>query len=141
MSLLSNTHDKKGHVDVLLMLLDLKNHFLDEVVPQLGVGLHFTKGLQTHFSSVVAYRKCAPHSVDGTGCQPVGHFPWQGGWPIAQKKLASFIESVLFKNAFEKEVKQNCVNKQAASEILAMQTFQDVFNPHQGSCGAAAAQG
>ena len=88
-----------------------------------------TQGLQAHSSSAIAYRKCAPLPVDGTGCQPVAHFPWQASWPIAQKKLASFIESVLFKNMFEKEVTHNCANKQSASEIVSMQTFQDVFKP------------
>ena len=132
--MVGDAQEKKGHVDLLVHLLDLKNHLLREVIPhQLRLDDNVTKALQTHFDSVTAYRKCVPLApIDGSssGCQPgFADFAWQGGWPLAHKKLAAFIESVLFKNAFEKEVKQNCVNKQSASEIMTMQTWQDEFNP------------
>ena len=42
------------------------------------------------------------------------------GWTIPQKNLASFIESILYKNKYDRAVKQNLANKQAAKEVLSV---------------------
>ena len=41
------------------------------------------------------------------------------------KKLSTFIENVIFKNVFEKDIKQHCANKQAAAEFFAMIAVKD----------------
>ena len=50
---------------------------------------------------------------------------WQASWSIPQKKLSTFIENVIYKNVFEKDVKHKCANKQAAAEFFAMIAVKD----------------
>ena len=51
--------DKRGYIDVVLSLLDAKDHLLYELIPQM-VEPHVSKALQEHFGTVENYRACVP---------------------------------------------------------------------------------
>ena len=111
--------EKRGYIDVILAQLDIKDHLLYEIIPPL-VEPNVSKALQDHFSTVDNYRKCVP--LDPNTAVDLA---WQASWSIPQKKLSTFIENVIYKNVFEKDVKQNCANKQAAAEFFAMIAVKD----------------
>ena len=48
--------EKKGNIDVILHLFDVKEHLLHTVTPSLSLDPGVTKALQANFSSVTAYR-------------------------------------------------------------------------------------
>lgn len=109
--------DRKGQLDVLLALLELKDHLLQEFVPSLNLDPSVGKALVTNYDSVAVYRKKVPER-DDKGDRAASDLSWMAGWTIPQKNLASFIENILYKNTYERAVKQNLANKQAAKEVL-----------------------
>ena len=111
--------EKRGYIDVILAQLDIKDHLLYEIIPPL-VEPNVSKALQDHFSTVDNFRKCVP-----TNHNTAVDLAWQASWSIPQKKLSTFIENVIFKNVFEKDIKQHCANKQAAAEFFAMIAVKD----------------
>lgn len=111
--------EKRGYIDVILAQLEIKDHLLYELIVPL-VEPNVSKALQDHFSTVDNYRKCVP--LDPSTAVDLA---WQASWSIPQKKLSTFIENVIYKNVFEKDVKQNCANKQAAAEFFAMISVKD----------------
>ena len=113
--------DKRGYLDVVLSLLDVKDHLLYELIPQM-VEPHVSRALQEHFGAVENYRTCVPF-----GDKPVD-LAWQASWPITQKKLSTFVENILYKNVYEKEIKQNVANKQSGSELFTLLAVKDEFD-------------
>ena len=113
--------DKRGYIDVVLSLLDVKDHLLYELIPQM-VEPHVSRSLQEHFGTVENYRTCVPFGDKAVD------LAWQASWPISHKKLSSFIENIVYKNVFEKELKQNCANKQSGSELFTQAAVQDEFD-------------
>ena len=113
--------DKRGYLDVVLSLLDVKDHLLYELIPQM-VEPHVSRALQEHFGAVENYRTCVPF-----GDKPVD-LAWQASWPITQKKLSTFVESILYKNVYEKEIKQNVANKQSGSELFTLLAVKEEFD-------------
>ena len=113
--------DKRGYLDVVLSLLDVKDHLLYELIPQM-VEPHVSRALQEHFGAVENYRTCVPF-----GDKPVD-LAWQASWPITQKKLSTFVENILYKNVYEKEIKQNVANKQSGSELFNQLAVKEEFD-------------
>ena len=113
--------DKRGYLDVVLSLLDVKDHLLYELIPQM-VEPHVSRALQEHFGAVENYRTCVPF-----GDKPVD-LAWQASWPITHKKLSTFVENILYKNVYEKEIKQNVANKQSGSELFTLLAVKDEFD-------------
>ena len=113
--------DKRGYLDVVLSLLDVKDHLLYELIPQM-VEPHVSRALQEHFGAVENYRTCVPF-----GDKPVD-LAWQASWPITQKKLSTFVENILYKNVYEKEIKQNVANKQSGSELFNQVAVKEEFD-------------
>ena len=113
--------DKRGYLDVVLSLLDVKDHVLYELIPQM-VEPHVSRALQEHFGAVENYRTCVPF-----GDKPVD-LAWQASWPITQKKLSTFVENILYKNVYEKEIKQNVANKQSGSELFTLLAVKEEFD-------------
>ena len=113
--------DKRGYLDVVLSLLDVKDHLLYELIPQM-VEPHVSRALQEHFGAVENYRTCVPFG------DKVVDLAWQASWPITQKKLSTFVENILYKNVYEKEIKQNVANKQSGSELFTLLAVKDEFD-------------
>ena len=113
--------DKRGYLDVVLSLLDVKDHLLYELIPQM-VEPHVSRALQEHFGAVENYRTCVPF-----GDKPVD-LAWQASWPITHKKLSTFVENILYKNVYEKEIKQNVANKQSGSELFTLLAVKEEFD-------------
>ena len=113
--------DKRGYIDVVLSLLDVKDHLLYELIPQM-VEPHVSRSLQEHFGTVENYRTCVPFGDKAVD------LAWQASWPISHKKLSTFIEHIVYKNVCEKELKQNCANKQSGSELFTQAAVQDEFD-------------
>ena len=119
----------KGQIDVMLALMDVKDHLLFEVLPALGLNPQVLQALQTHFATVSAYRKkvpAAPAANGETRAKP--DFVWMAHWSLPEKKLAQFIEGIVFKDHFRREVKQMLVNKQAAVEVLKFEAVSQVWD-------------
>ena len=110
--------DKRGYLDVVLSLLDVKDHILYELIPQM-VEPHVSRALQEHFGSVENYRTCVPFGDKAVD------LAWQASWPITHKKLSTFVENILYKNVYEKELKQNVANKQSGSELFNMEAVKE----------------
>ena len=122
----------KGQIDVLLALLTLKDYLLFEAIPGLGLGPQVLQALQTHFNSVSAYRKKVPNRpIADDETRKKADFAWMASWNLAEKKLAQFIEGILYKDLYKREVKQTLVNKQAATEMFKMegvsQAWEDIL--------------
>ena len=113
--------DKRGYLDVVLSLLDVKDHVLYELIPQM-VEPHVSRALQEHFGAVENYRTCVPFG------DKLVDLAWQASWPITQKKLSTFVENILYKNVYEKEIKQNVANKQSGSELFTLLAVKDEFD-------------
>ena len=75
--------DKRGYLDVVLSLLDVKDHVLYELIPQM-VEPHVSRALQEHFGTVENYRTCVPFGDKAVD------LAWQASWPITHKKLSTF---------------------------------------------------
>jgi len=124
---LFGTQATKGQIDVMLALLELKDKLLYDSVPSLGLNVHVVQALQTHFSSVTAYRKKVPPAViDGTN-RGEPDFAWMANWSLPEKKVAQFIEGIVFKDHFKREMKQVVVNKQAPVEVLKVEAVAQVW--------------
>ena len=122
----------KGQIDVLLALLTLKDYLLFEAIPGLGLPPQVLQALQTHFNSVSAYRKKVPNRpIADDETRKKADFAWMASWTLAEKKLAQFIEGILYKDLYKREVKQTLVNKQAATEMFKMegvsQAWEDIL--------------
>ena len=113
--------DKRGYLDVVLSLLDVKDHLLYELIPQM-VEPHVSRALQEHFGAVENYRTCVPFGDKAVD------LAWQASWPITHKKLSTFVENILYKNVYEKELKQNVANKQSGSELFTLLALKDEFD-------------
>ena len=113
--------DKRGYLDVVLSLLDVKDHLLYELIPQM-VEPHVSRALQEHFGTVENYRTCVPFGDKAVA------LAWQASWPITHKKLSTFVENILYKNVYEKELKQNVANKQSGSELFTLLAVKDEFD-------------
>ena len=50
------------------------------------------------------------------------------GWSLPEKKVAQFIEGILFKDHFKREVKQVIANRQSAIEVLKVEAVALVWN-------------
>jgi hypothetical protein len=107
---------KKGEMDVLLALLELKDHLLYEFVPMLGLEGSVVKALQTNFDSISAYRQKVPE-LESDGKRVASDLLWMAAWPIPVKRLSGFIEGILYKNQYQRLVRQNCANKQSPKEV------------------------
>ena len=72
--------EKKGNIDVILQLFDVKEYLLHTVIPTLSLDQCVTKALQANFSSVTAYRNKVA-SIDITTGQR-GHvdLTWMAAW-------------------------------------------------------------
>ena len=114
--------EKRGYIDVILAQLDIKDHLLYDIIPPL-VEPSVSNALQEHFCNVDNYRRCMP-----TNPNTAVDLAWQASWTISPKKLSTFIENVIFKNVFEKDIKQHCANKQAADEFFAMIAVKEEFD-------------
>jgi hypothetical protein len=114
---LFGTKDKKGHLDVLLSMLELKDYLLTEFVPALNLDPSVGKMLISNYDSIATYRKKVP-PLSELGNREASDLSWMAGWSIPQKNLASFIENILYKNKYDRAVKQNLANKQSAKEVL-----------------------
>ena len=69
--------DKRGYLDVVLSLLDVKDHALYERIPQM-VEPHVSKALQEHVGTVENYRTCVPFgdkAVDLAWQGQLAHYP------------------------------------------------------------------
>ena len=113
--------DKRGYLDVVLSLLDVKDHLLYELIPQM-VEPHVSRALQEHFGAVENYRTCVPFGDKAVD------LAWQASWPITHKKLSTFVENILYKNVYEKEIKQNVANKQSGSELFTLLAVKEEFD-------------
>ena len=113
--------DKRGYIDVVLSLLDVKDHLLYELIPQM-VEPHVSRALQEHFGAVENYRTCVPFGDKAVD------LAWQASWPITHKKLSTFVENILYKNVYEKEIKQNVANKQSGSELFTLLAVKEEFD-------------
>ena len=113
--------DKRGYLDVVLSLLDVKDHVLYELIPQM-VEPHVSRALQEHFGTVENYRTCVPFGDKAVD------LAWQASWPITHKKLSTFVENILYKNVYEKELKQNVANKQSGSELFTLLAVKEDFD-------------
>ena len=113
--------DKRGYLDVVLSLLDVKDHILYELIPQM-VEPHVSRALQEHFGAVENYRTCVPFGDKAVD------LAWQASWPITHKKLSTFVENILYKNVYEKELKQNVANKQSGSELFNQLAVKEEFD-------------
>ena len=113
--------DKRGYLDVVLSLLDVKDHLLYELIPQM-VEPHVSRALQEHFGAVENYRTCVPFGDKAVA------LAWQASWPITHKKLSTFVENILYKNVYEKELKQNVANKQSGSELFNQVAVKEEFD-------------
>lgn len=113
--------DKRGYLDVVLSLLDVKDHLLYELIPQM-VEPHVSRALQEHFGTVENYRTCVPFGDKAVD------LAWQASWPITHKKLSTFVENILYKNVYEKELKQNVANKQSGSELFNQLAVKEEFD-------------
>ena len=113
--------DKRGYLDVVLSLLDVKDHLLYELIPQM-VEPHVSRALQEHFGAVENYRTCVPFGDKAVD------LAWQASWPITHKKLSTFVENILYKNVYEKEIKQNVANKQSGSELFNQLAVKEEFD-------------
>ena len=88
----------KGHIDVMLALLELKDKLLYETVPSLGLSAQVVHALQTNFNSVTAYRKKVPPLATDGGARSEPDFTWMAAWSLPDKKVAQFIDGILFKD-------------------------------------------
>ena len=113
--------DKRGYLDVVLSLLDVKDHLLYELIPQM-VEPHVSRALQEHFGAVENYRTCVPFGDKAVD------LAWMASWPITHKKLSTFVENILYKNVYEKELKQNVANKQSGSELFNQLAVKEEFD-------------
>ena len=113
--------DKRGYLDVVLSLLDVKDHVLYELIPRM-VEPHVSRALQEHFGTVENYRACVPFGDKAVG------LAWQASWPMTHKKLSIFVENILYKNVYERELKQNVANKQSGSELFNQVAVKDEFD-------------
>ena len=124
---LLGTKEKKGTIDVILMLFDIKDHLLYTVLPGLFLDPIIVRALQMNYGSVHMYRSKVPSLIDGLidagGSAPQrgpADLSWMASWSLAKKALATTFEDILFKNVYERQVKQLVTNKQSASEFLTM---------------------
>ena len=128
-ALLFGTKEKRGTIDVILELFDIKDHLLFTALPALQLDPQVAKALQTNYCSVAAYRSKVPRSTNLGGSAPGdstangnggarADLSWMASWSLSKKKLATFFEDILFKNVYERQVKQLVVNKQSASELM-----------------------
>lgn len=74
--------------------------------------------MQTNFDSITAYRKKVPE-LDDQGRRGDVDFAWMAAWGLPEKRLATFIEGMLYKNQYQKLVRQNVANRQSAKEVLS----------------------
>ena len=130
---LFGTQTSKGHIDVMLALLELKDKLLYEIVPTLGLSAPVMHALQTHFNSVTAYRKKVPPMLPApTGGDTLTRsepdFTWMAAWSLPEKKVAQFIEGILYKDHYKRELKQIVANRQGASEVLKVESVAAVWN-------------
>ena len=72
---------KKGEIDVLLSMLDLKDHLLYEFAPGLGLPGPVLKTLQANLECVSAYRKKVPE-CDESGVRPPCDLAWMATWTL-----------------------------------------------------------
>lgn len=128
---------KKGEMDVMLALLELKDYLLYEFLPSLGLDGQVTKGLHNNFDCISVYRKKVPE-LDKDGNRAECDLLWMASWPIPTKRLAAFVEGILYKNQYQRLIRQNCANKQSSKEVLKMteiaeelQSIQDALKPEE----------
>ena len=99
------TQSTKGHIDVMLALLELKDKLLSESVPSLGLSAQVVQALQNNFTTVTAYRKKVPPApIDDSEARGKPYFAWMAGWSLTEKKVVQFIEGILFKDHFKREL-------------------------------------
>ena len=110
-----------------LALLELKDKLLHESVPS-RLSSQVVYALQTNFNSVTAYRKKVPPAATDGEARGKPDFTWMAGWSLPEKKVAQFIEDILFKDHFKREVKQVIANRQSAIEVLKVEAVALVWN-------------
>ena len=84
--------------------------------------------MQTNFNSVTADRQKVPPADTGGGARGEPDYTWMAAWSLPEKKVAQFIEGILFKDHFKRELKQVVANRQAASEVLKVEAVSTVWN-------------
>ena len=125
---LFGTQTTKGHIDVMLALLELKDKLLYESITSLGLSAQVVHALQSNFNSVAAYRKKVPPATTDGNPRGEPDFTWMAGWSLPEKKAAQFIEGILFKDHYKRELKQIITNKQAPIEVLKIETVAQMWN-------------
>ena len=130
-TLLFGTKEKKGNIDVIMQMYDIKEHLLFTVLPALHLDPVVVKAMQTNYCSVKAYRSKVPGTIPGStvgAARGVPDLSWMASWSLSKKKLATFLEDILFKNVYQRQVKQLVVNKQSASELMTTQGIVDEWD-------------
>ena len=85
-----------------------------------------SEALQTHFDTIAAYRKKVPEA-DDKGNRGDVDLAWMAAWGLPEKRLASFVEGILYKNQYQKLVRQNVANKQSPKEVLSLMEIEQDF--------------
>ena len=123
------TQSTKGHIDVMLALLELKDKLLSESVPSLGLSAQVVQALQKNFTTVTAYRKKVPPApIDDSEARGKPYFAWMAGWSLTEKKVVQFIEGILFKDHFKRELKQVLSNRQSSVELLKVEDIKKLWD-------------
>ena len=98
-SLMGN-RERKGHIDVLLCIPELNDKLIFDDVPNLGL----TPNMSVLFAGELQLSVCLPHESPTPQKDPTTKargpvdLAWLHGWYVAEKKLVTFIEGIIFKN-------------------------------------------
>ncbi len=110
---------KVGQLDIMLGLLAVKDWLLYDLVPSLvnSSDPMIAKQFQTHFADVIAYRKKVPE-MDANGNRRASDLGWMASFNPGQKRLATFVETVLYKGGYDEMLRKTLQQKQGPTEVF-----------------------
>ncbi len=98
--------------------LAVKDWLLYELVPSLvnSSDPMIVKQFQTHFADVIAYRKKVPE-MDENGNRRASDLGWMASFNPGQKRLATFVETILYKGGYDEMLRKTLQQKQGPTEV------------------------
>ena len=140
--LFGKSHSKRGQLDLMLNLLEIKDHLLHTLVPSMLTSSDpmVAKGLLTNFADVLAYRKKVPEK-DASGNRGASDLVWMANFTHAEKRLATFVENILYKGMYDEAIMKNMQQKQGATEVFQQAELQheiDAIKEPLGSIASSA---
>ena len=110
-------------MDVMIALMEFKDHILYKFLPTLKLDPVVLKALTTNLDSLAAYRTKVPE-LNAYNTRGPLDLAWQSGMKSSEKELWAFAEDIIYKNGYEREVKQNLANKQSVAQVFDMEVPQ-----------------